>query len=196
MANARRSEPFLWSPAIVERLETLSQEGKSASEIAAAIGCPSRNAVIGKMGRLGIPLSRGPVAAVTRQSRAAAAEPAPKPPKPVEARPKRAKDPAPEPRAAPPRAPGRIMRDNLPWAALPPAKAPPPEPIRVIQTEGRLLCLTDLGPRQCRFVVNDPGPNERHIFCAADSGEASYCPSHLALCVRATVTVDARRWMR
>lgn len=47
----------IWTPAQVERLRALWQEGLSASQISDRIGGLSRNAVIGKLHRLG--LSRG-----------------------------------------------------------------------------------------------------------------------------------------
>src|SRR5690242_17091641 len=47
----------MWTEATIETLRRLALEGKSASVIAAAIGAPSRNAVIGKANRIGVKLS-------------------------------------------------------------------------------------------------------------------------------------------
>jgi GcrA cell cycle regulator len=50
---------MLWTPEAVEDLKRLALEGKSASNIAAALGVASRNAVIGKASRIGIKLGGG-----------------------------------------------------------------------------------------------------------------------------------------
>src|SRR5580658_10055434 len=44
----------IWTADAVEALRQLALEGRSASAIAAAIGAPSRNAVIGKANRIGL----------------------------------------------------------------------------------------------------------------------------------------------
>ena len=46
---------FAWTDAVVARLKELRQGGWSASEIAAKLDCPSRNSVIGKLHRMGLP---------------------------------------------------------------------------------------------------------------------------------------------
>ena len=47
----------MWTDAAIETLRQMALEGKSASAIAAALGAPSRNAVIGKANRIGIKLT-------------------------------------------------------------------------------------------------------------------------------------------
>ena len=47
----------MWTDAAIETLRQMAIEGKSASVIAAALGAPSRNAVIGKANRIGIKLT-------------------------------------------------------------------------------------------------------------------------------------------
>src|SRR5271155_768128 len=49
----------LWTEDTIEALRQLALEGRSASAIAAALGAPSRNAVIGKANRIGIKLTGG-----------------------------------------------------------------------------------------------------------------------------------------
>src|SRR5438067_593633 len=51
---------MLWTEEAIEVLKLLALEGRSASVIAAALGAPSRNAVIGKANRIGIKLNGGP----------------------------------------------------------------------------------------------------------------------------------------
>lgn len=50
----------LWSDDRVDKLISLWQEGLSASEVACALGCVTRNAVIGKVHRLGLAGRAGP----------------------------------------------------------------------------------------------------------------------------------------
>ena len=47
----------MWTEAAIETLKQLALEGKSASSIAAALGAPSRSAVIGKANRIGVKLT-------------------------------------------------------------------------------------------------------------------------------------------
>ena len=47
----------MWTEAAIETLRQMALEGKSASSIAAALGAPSRNAVIGKANRIGLKLT-------------------------------------------------------------------------------------------------------------------------------------------
>src|SRR5271165_1341147 len=47
----------MWTEQTVETLKKLALEGRSAAWIAAALGAPSRNAVIGKANRIGIKLN-------------------------------------------------------------------------------------------------------------------------------------------
>jgi GcrA cell cycle regulator len=62
--QSRNSEQWgrqmLWTEEAVEVLKSLALQGRSASVIAAALGAPSRNAVIGKANRIGIKLNGGP----------------------------------------------------------------------------------------------------------------------------------------
>ena len=49
----------MWTQQAVETLRKFALEGRSAAWIAAALGAPSRNAVIGKASRIGIRLNGG-----------------------------------------------------------------------------------------------------------------------------------------
>jgi len=49
----------MWTEQAVETLRRLALEGRSAAWIAAALGAPSRSAVIGKANRIGIKLNGG-----------------------------------------------------------------------------------------------------------------------------------------
>lgn len=71
-----------WTDERVEELKALVLDGLSASQIAARMGAPSRNVVMGKIHRLGL---GGRLKGVSggRSSAAATPRPVPKPPAPV-----------------------------------------------------------------------------------------------------------------
>ncbi|WP_323036274.1 GcrA family cell cycle regulator [Pararhodobacter sp.] len=115
-----------WTDDRVELLKTMWAEGKSASQIAKELGSVTRNAVIGKVHRLGLS-SRGtdssgkaevkaaaeaPAAAAPAKAEAPAPKPAPKAPEAEPAAP----EPAPAPQAAAPVS----TREPAPAAPTPP----------------------------------------------------------------------------
>jgi hypothetical protein len=60
-----------WTPERIETLKTMWAQGHSASEIAKGLGGVTRNAVIGKVRRLGLPTDgrpASPAKALSRQS--------------------------------------------------------------------------------------------------------------------------------
>ena len=69
----------MWTPARVEQLTQLWKDGRSASECARALGETSRNAVIGKVHRLGLAGRPEP----SRPSRRAQARPSVERPRPA-----------------------------------------------------------------------------------------------------------------
>jgi GcrA cell cycle regulator len=58
--NNKKGDVGMWTEQSVETLKRLALEGRSAAWIAAAIGAPSRSAVIGKANRIGIKLNGEP----------------------------------------------------------------------------------------------------------------------------------------
>ena len=65
----------MWTEAAIETLRQLALEGKSASSIAAALGAPSRNAVIGKANRIGVKLTGNVHSSAPRAPRASTGRP-------------------------------------------------------------------------------------------------------------------------
>jgi len=98
-----------WSDTRVTTLRTLWQDGLSASQIAKQLGGVTRNAVIGKVHRLGI-ADRGAASPPGRKVRRTAARPARpvRPARPSVARPSRP-TPAPAAFVEPPEGPGLVF---------------------------------------------------------------------------------------
>ena len=137
-----------WTDERVELLKKLWQEGLSASQIAKQLGGVTRNAVIGKVHRLGL------------SGRAAPSKPARtvfKAPRP--ARP-----------AAAPAAPRRLVEPAQLAAAT-------PSPTRYAdETPGTATVLT-LGAHMCKWPIGDPAL-DNFTFCGRRTGEGPYCHEH------------------
>lgn len=145
-----------WTDERVETLKKLWQEGHSASQIAKQLGGVTRNAVIGKVHRLGL------------SGRAAPSQPARPLYKP--ARPPRAAAPAPAPQAIAPR---RTVITDTPVATRP-AQVPA---LPAIEEPGTATVLT-LGTKMCKWPIGDPS-SDGFTFCGRRAGDgAPYCVEH------------------
>ncbi len=140
-----------WSEARVTTLSTLWLGGLSASQIAKQLGGVTRNAVIGKVHRLGLS-GRSTAAAPGRspQSRA------PRPP-----RPRRAAMPKPVPRIGPVRAPAQAPGRNL---------------VAAPEGPGLVADMALLGAHACKWPIGDPKA-AGFSFCGRHS-EGRYCVTH------------------
>src|SRR6056297_427422 len=178
-----------WSDERVDLLKRLWGEGQSASQIAKELGGVTRNAVIGKVHRLGLSNRNGsapvanaaPAAAPEAEAPKAAAKPAPKP---------AAKPSAPAEangeEAEPANAPVRIK-------AIIPAGQPPPPPsaneidpealakVSEIEKKAKRLSLMELTERTCKWPVGDPA-TEDFWFCGlqVQTGKP-YCEAHVGV---------------
>lgn len=140
-----------WTEDRVGALKKLWLEGQSASQIAKALGGGvTRNAVIGKVHRLGL------------SGRAAPSQPARTTFRPTRPR------PAP---AAQPSAPRRIEAAQ-PRLAVPTPPAPPPAP----DLPGTATVMT-LGAHMCKWPIGDPSSRE-FSFCGRRASEGVYCVEH------------------
>jgi GcrA cell cycle regulator len=137
-----------WTEERVEILKKLWQDGLSASQIAKQLGGVTRNAVIGKVHRLGL------------SGRAAPSKPA----RPA------FKAPRPAPRAAAPAAPRRLSQ---PLAVARPA----PEPVRYIDEAPGTATVLTLGAHMCKWPIGDPATDE-FTFCGRRASDSPYCVEH------------------
>ena len=139
-----------WTDERVELLKKLWADGLSASQIAKQLGGVTRNAVIGKVHRLGL------------SGRAAPSQPA----RPVFKAPR-----APRATGAAPAAPRRIEP-----AAPAPVAAMPTPPAIYKEEPGSATVLT-LGAHMCKWPIGDPS-TDSFSFCGRRSSDGPYCNDH------------------
>jgi GcrA cell cycle regulator len=182
-----------WTDERVETLKRMWQEGQSASQIAKELGGVTRNAVIGKVHRLGLSNRVGgkdeeeaaPVAAAAAP-RAEAARPA-EPPR-SEPRPA-AERPVP---AAPVTA-TNVTPIPVRKAIVPAGQPLPPQPslneispealasVREVEKRAKKLTLMELTERTCKWPIGDPA-TEDFWFCGLPSQPGKpYCDAHVGV---------------
>ncbi len=179
-----------WTDERVETLKRMWGEGQSASQIAKELGGVTRNAVIGKVHRLGL------------SNRVGGKEEEEEAPAPAAAR----AEPAQRPEPVPPRT--EAPRPAAPAAAVPasnvtplpvrkaiiPAGQPlPPQPslneispealasVREVEKRARKLSLMELTERTCKWPIGDPA-TEDFWFCGLPSLPGKpYCEAHVGV---------------
>ncbi|HBD92099.1 MAG TPA: GcrA cell cycle regulator [Gemmobacter sp.] len=196
-----------WTDERVETLKKMWADGQSASQIAKELGGVTRNAVIGKVHRLGLSNRVGP-GGKDEEEEVVAEAPAPKaePPKPepVAAAP-RAPEPrpaAPEPRPAaaaaqpqpaPAASAGNVMPMPQRKAIIPAGQPLPPQPsaneispetlasAREVEKRARRLTLMELTERTCKWPIGDPATDD-FWFCGLPSQPGKpYCEAHVGV---------------
>ena len=189
-----------WTDERVETLKRMWAEGQSASQIAKELGSVTRNAVIGKVHRLGLSNRAGsPDKAEVEVdlSGALRPEPAPKaePPAPPRA------EPAPRPaaaaaapeRPAAPAAATNVTPIPLRKAIIPAGQPLPPQPslneispealasVREVEKRAKRLTLMELTERTCKWPVGDPATDD-FWFCGLPSVAGKpYCEAHVGV---------------
>ncbi len=186
-----------WTDERVELLKKMWSEGQSASQIAKELGGVTRNAVIGKVHRLGLSnrTSGTPAAAAKPEAKEKPAQPsAPK----VEAKPKPAPrtEPA-RPAAVEPAAeaeteeakPAQPQRRQI----IPAGQPLPPQPsaneispealakVNEIEKKAKKLTLMELTERTCKWPVGDPATVD-FWFCGLPVQQGKpYCEAHVGV---------------
>ncbi len=188
--------PMSWTDERVELLKKMWSEGQSASQIAKELGGVTRNAVIGKVHRLGLSnrsAGAAPAATAKPEPKAKAkAEPKAKA-APADAGP--GPEPKPEPRTEPARPAAAESRAATPARKqIVPAGQPlPPQPsaneispealakVHEVEKKARKLTLMELTERTCKWPVGDPA-TEDFWFCGlpAQPGKP-YCEAHVGV---------------
>ena len=143
---------FAWNDTAVAKLKALYEQGFSSSEIARRLnrfGSLTRNAVIGKIDRLGLRVSGRPFTFHADE-----------PPADHRAKPKT------------PRSRSKPGRCDFPERELPYFPPEPGEPDTMARCT--ILQLTD---KICRFPIGDPH-EPGFCFCGNDTGGEVYCAYH------------------
>ena len=176
-----------WTDERVELLKKMWGEGQSASQIAKELGGVTRNAVIGKVHRLGLSnrASGGSSTAKAEPKAKAAAKPkaeAKPAPKTEPARPAAA-EPAAEAKPATP-ARRQIIPAGQPLPPQPSANEISPEAlakVNEVEKKAKKLSLMELTERTCKWPVGDPA-TEDFWFCGlpAQAGKP-YCEAHVGV---------------
>jgi len=185
-----------WTDERVETLKRMWSEGQSASQIAKELGGVTRNAVIGKVHRLGLSNragagGAGPTASAgaAQPAPAAKAQPAPKPK--AEAPPKPTAEPEPAAPAAeetsePPMSAARraIIPAGQPLPPQPSANEISPEAlakVSEVEKSAKKLTLMELTEKTCKWPVGDPATPD-FWFCGlpVQSGKP-YCEAHVGV---------------
>ncbi|RID93233.1 GcrA cell cycle regulator [Gemmobacter lutimaris] len=192
-----------WTDERVETLKRMWSEGQSASQIAKELGGVTRNAVIGKVHRLGLSNRVGgaggkedeeEVVVEAPAPRVEAAKPAPAPePAPrmtEQPRPAAPERPTPQPAAA---APVPSAPIPLRKAIVPAGQPLPPQPsaneispealasVREVEKRARKLTLMELTERTCKWPIGDPA-TEDFWFCGLPSQAGKpYCDAHVGV---------------
>ncbi len=179
-----------WTDERVETLKRMWAEGQSASQIAKELGGVTRNAVIGKVHRLGLSnrVAGGkdeddgdtPLMAAKPEPKA---DPAPR----VEPAPRSA------PQAAAPAAPTNVTPLPVRKAIIPAGQPLPPQPsaneispealasVREVEKRARRLTLMELTERTCKWPIGDPATDD-FWFCGLPSLPGKpYCEAHVGV---------------
>lgn len=143
-----------WTDERIELLKKLWRDGLSASQIAKQLGGVTRNAVIGKVHRLGL------------SGRAAPSKPqrcvfkAPRPARVATAAP-----------SAPRRLTERVKEREVTGEITPPA------PVRYVAEAPGMATLSTLGAHMCKWPIGDP-MLENFTFCGRRTDMGPYCDEH------------------
>jgi GcrA cell cycle regulator len=137
-----------WTDERVELLKKLWQDGLSASQIAKQLGGVTRNAVIGKVHRLGLSGRATP----SKPARNVFKAPRPARPAQVASAPRRVAEP---------------MSHHT----------PAPAPVRYVDEAPGSATVLTLGAHMCKWPIGDPAM-DNFTFCGRRSGDGPYCHEH------------------
>ena len=186
-----------WTDERVETLKKMWSDGQSASQIAKELGGVTRNAVIGKVHRLGLSNRVGGSEKGEEDEApvvAAAPRVEPAKPEPVRAAEPRVVPERPAPVPPAPVAPAtNITPIPLRKAIIPAGQPLPPQPsaneispealasVREVEKRAKKLTLMELTERTCKWPIGDPA-TEDFWFCGLQSLPGKpYCEAHVGV---------------
>jgi GcrA cell cycle regulator len=179
-----------WTDERVETLKRMWAEGQSASQIAKELGGVTRNAVIGKVHRLGL---SNRVAGGKDEDEADTPIMAAKPEPKADPAPRAESAPRSAPQAAAPAAPTNVTPLPIRKAIIPAGQPLPPQPsaneispealasVREVEKRARRLTLMELTERTCKWPIGDPATDD-FWFCGLPSVPGKpYCEAHVGV---------------
>ena len=148
-----------WTDERVELLKKLWSDGLSASQIAAELGGVTRNAVIGKVHRLGLSgRAKAPSSSVPRV--------------------RKSRPQSPMMRVSRPASRGNTALARQTYVAYDLEPELIAEPLENIIPIGQRCTLLELSDSKCRWPIGDPGASD-FFFCGGQpAGELPYCAYH------------------
>ena len=173
-----------WTEERVETLKKMWGEGQSASQIAKELGGVTRNAVIGKVHRLGLSnrATSGASKAEPKAKAAPKAEPKSKAPAKTAA-PDLKTEPAAPPKSTLP-ARKQIIPAGQPLPPQPSANEISPEAlakVNEVEKKAKKISLMELTERTCKWPVGDPA-TEDFWFCGLPVQQGKpYCEAHVGV---------------
>ena len=157
MTEMKEMAEMSWTDERVETLKKLWNDGLSASQIAAELGGVTRNAVIGKVHRLGLSGRAKPARSNAPKARTS-------------------RQPGIVHRKT--RVVTATRGNTAIKAELQPEVASIPAPVIELPPVSRRLSISNLTERTCRWPIGDPSSEDFH-FCGCDSEPGSpYCSYH------------------
>ncbi len=182
-----KSESLLmsWTDERVELLKKMWGEGQSASQIAKELGGVTRNAVIGKVHRLGLSNRAGGGGSASTAKAEAKPKPAPK----AKAEPKV------QPKTEPAVKPVSETKTTLPARKqiIPAGQPLPPQPsaneispealakVNEVEKKAKKISLMELTERTCKWPVGDPA-TDNFWFCGLPVQQGKpYCEAHVGV---------------
>ncbi len=189
-----------WTDERVELLRRMWTEGQSASQIAKELGGVTRNAVIGKVHRLGLSnrvggadgadLPEAPVKPEPARAETATAA-APRPAARPEARAAAPQTAAPRTEPAPMSAAAQPVSLRKP--IIPAGQPLPPQPsaneispealasVREVEKKAKRISLMELTERTCKWPIGDPATDD-FWFCGLSATPGKpYCEAHVGV---------------
>jgi len=157
-----------WTEDRVATLTKLWADGLSASQIAKQLGGVTRNAVIGKVHRLGLSGRAKPSSPARKAAaRKTAASSASKSSSPAS---------APKPKPKPARAPSAPRTPRV--IAQAPTPPPPPPMEAKLQADGSFATILTITDHMCKWPIGDPGADNFRFCGRKTDPEEPYCVAH------------------
>ena len=172
-----------WTDERVELLKKMWSDGQSASQIAKELGGVTRNAVIGKVHRLGLSNRTGAAPSKPAKEKEKAETPAKATAAATKPARQETQTKAPAERPSPPSR-KQIIPAGQPLPPQPSANEISPEAlasVREVEKKAKKISLMELTERTCKWPVGDPATDD-FWFCGLPVQQGKpYCEAHVGV---------------